>query len=85
MRHTDRIAEMGQSGFTIGYDLSTVRTWVRIVVGVVASLAAIAADVVSHQLRVADWSVDRGHPCRLYGCLCAARSPCAPGPSNSAS
>ena len=46
MSRPDRSSLMNP-GFTIGYDLGTVGTWVRILVGVVASLALLSIDLSS--------------------------------------
>lgn len=40
-----RPASGNSAGFTIGYDLGTVGTWVRIAIGVVASLALLVIDL----------------------------------------
>lgn len=49
MSRADRSSPMERPGFTIGYDLGTVGTWVRILVGVVASLAFLSINVASDQ------------------------------------
>lgn len=47
--HDDRprapAADTSDQAFTIGYDLGTVGTWVRILIGVIASLALLAVDL----------------------------------------
>lgn len=46
-----RSGSENSAGFTIGYDLGTVGTWVRIAIGVVASLALLVIDLTDVDMR----------------------------------
>lgn len=50
-----------QRGFTVGYDIGVIGSWVRVLVDVGASLAIIATEVIGNRSPLAFWADKENH------------------------